>query len=152
MLATANSDAAIQVIDIGSFGIGGINGGVASGTRAPVYNFPVNGPDILIWNSFEYFGPVYTGLRGYGGGMEFAYNGGFASPRNFSGGASIGPDSSFSNLISETAFRLDFPPAPQYSSVSPDFGSGSYMGFRFAGGAAFARWRKRRDESLKEAA
>ena len=133
MLATANSDAAIQVIDIGSFGIGGINGGVASGTRAPVYNFPVPyAGAIRLWNSFEYFGPVYTGLSSYGAGAEFAYNGGSASPRNFSGGASIGADSNFSNLISETAFRIDFPPAPQYSSVSADFNSGSYMGFRFA--------------------
>ena len=197
----ATSDAAIVTIDIGptGFNIGGINGG---GTGANKY-FPDNGEGTLYrWNAS---GLAY-GLSG-GDGLEFAINGGLASPRNFAFNQAINGGGSYSADMTLTSFR-SWEPYPSVNT-SPDFGPGSYMGFKtatgnygwlevtwtsatsqfqilsgayedqvgvsilagdtggpaavpepgtwaaaalLAGGAAFARWRRRRDEAQKEAA
>lgn len=135
-------------------------------------------------------------------GLFFAIDGGYASPRNFSLGASIDSSASFPAYTYYTRFR-------DGGDISPDFGPNSYMGFLtatgnygwleatwesassqfqilsgayesdagvailagqgagpaavpepgtwaaaalLAGGAAFLRWRKRRDAAQKEAA
>lgn len=147
--------------------------------------------------------PNFIGLYG-GDGLQFAINGGYASPSNFALGSSIGSSANFERSGLYSSFRT-------YASYSypssPNFGPGSYMGFRtaqnnfgwlgvtwnrtsldfqilsgayedvpgvailagasaapipepgtwaalavFAGGAAFARWRQRRNEAQKEAA
>jgi hypothetical protein len=49
--------------------------------------------------------------------------GDYATPTNFSSGATIDGTSSFSGDAGYTAFRY-------YSDVSPAFGAGSYMGFK----------------------
>jgi hypothetical protein len=61
-----------------------------------------------------------------GGRFEFAAGASAATPVNFSLNASIGSGSTYG---SGTKSLFKFSP-----SVSPDFGSGSYMGFRTSGG------------------
>jgi hypothetical protein len=209
MAATSTSEAAIQVIDISSFNIGGTNAGVVSGNFLIVDNFPVSDEAMRIFNEREFYGlTTFTGLTPWSFDFGFAINGGQASPKNFALNDPIGASLSSGQWSGNTysAFRDgDF--------VSPDFGPGSYIGFRFgdienlyygwlevtwnssatefqilsgayedqvgvtilagdtgggpepipepgtwaaaallAGGAAFMRWRRRRDEAQKEAA
>jgi hypothetical protein len=122
--ATApTSDAAIVVIDIGpsGFNIGGINGGGFLYTSRPVNNFPFIGAgNVQLRNA--YYG--VTGLGG-SGALEFAINGGYASPRNFALNTAIDSSATFSNFYAYIAFYLG-------GFNSPNFGPGSYMGFRTA--------------------
>jgi hypothetical protein len=201
--AMSTSEAALITINIGpsGFDIDGVNAGVADGNYRSIYDFPFTGAgsmDVLngysrgrIWGLFS--------LAGDGVGLSFAAGGSPASPFNFSLGASIGS--------SATWRKGDQSEFQSITSVSPDFGPGSYMGFKtsqgnygwlevtwdsasqdfqifsgayestpnvaipagagpapipepgtwaaaalLAGGAAFARWRKRRDGTQKEAA
>jgi hypothetical protein len=205
--ATSTADAAIVNINIGpsGFNIGGVNAGLAYDTSLFRNNFPFTGAGRLdVRNGDAIYGTVERvwGLIGYNY-LIFADGGGYAyaSPSKFSLGASIGSSANWSG-----GFMALF---QYHTSISPDFGSGSYMGFRtaqgnygwlevtwdsasqdfqifsgayedqvgvsilagdtggpaavpepgtwaaaalLAGGAAFARWRKRRDETQKEAA
>jgi hypothetical protein len=197
--AMSTSEAAIVIIDIGpsGFNIGGVNAGVADGWTRNVFNFPFTGAGTMGVTNDYY---QKSGLTGYQG-LSFAAGDSPASPFNFSLGASIGSSATW-GVGQSSIFQ-------SYSDVSPNFGSGSYMGFRtaqnnygwlevtwdsasqdfrifsgayedqvdvailagagagpaavpepgtwaaaalLAGGAAFARWRKRRDEAQKEAA
>jgi len=214
MAATSTSEAAIQVIDINSFNIGGTNGGLISGDYSIVYNFPVLNEAMRIFNAFVFEGfstTTFTGLSTYSADLAFAINGGPASPKNFA----------FNDPIDEISTAPYYWSGSTYSvfrdgdDVSPNFGPGSYIGLRFgdplnpnfgwlevtwnssanefqilsgayedqggvailagdtgggpgpepipepgtwaaaallAGGAAFMRWRRRRDEAQKEAA
>jgi hypothetical protein len=122
--ATSFSSAAIVDIDITALGIGGVNGGVASGQKSTLYGFPVGSSGAL---------DVYNGNRSYTGldgdfGLEFAANNSYASPINFSAGATIGDGSNFSGFQAYTVFFYQGYPE------SPAFGSGSYMGFKTAEG------------------
>jgi len=189
-----NARAALITIDIGSFGIGGINGGASSGNYRDVADFPISGNTVRLLNNYA---SVATGIDGYIG-IAFATGAGAATPVKFSLGASIGSGSSYA-VEPGSLFKAG-------PSVSPDFGAGSYMGFKtsqnnygwlevtwtasprqfqilsgayestpnvailagatapipepgtwaamaiFAGGAAFAGWRRRRAESLDQAA
>jgi hypothetical protein len=207
-VATPSSDAAIVVINIGptGFNIGGINGGVASGSFKTINNFPLTSAGTLKVYNDSY----KIGLGGISGlKIGYANSGIYATPKKFVlnevinssviGGSAVSPD--------VTVFRNN----NYYGTFSsPNFGPGSYMGFRtsannygwlevtwtnassqfqilsgayesvpnvailagatvpapapvpepgtwaaaalLAGGAAFARWRRRRDEAQKEAA
>jgi len=197
-----NAQAAIVIIDISptGFNIGGTNGGVPDGDFASVANFPISGNSLNLLNNLS---GIFSGLEG-DFGLRIAAGPGFASPVNFALNALIDVNSSYTgNFDAQRGYFK------AYRSSSPDFGSGSYMGFRtaqnnygwlevtwtassgqfqilsggyestpdvailagagagpaavpepgtwaaaalLAGGAAFARWRKRRDETQKEAA
>jgi hypothetical protein len=210
-VATSTADAAIVNINIGptGFNIGGINGGVVYNDFAPRYipSFPMPGGagKLYIANDYHRIG-LYGAF-----GLNFAFNGGFASPRNFAFGSSIGASAAFTGgHFFDTSFSIyyfDFYYNISYDVSSPNFGPGSYMGFVtaqgnygwlevtwdsasqdfqilsgayedqpgvaiaagaevspipepgtwvalavFAGGAAFTRWRQRRNEAQQEAA
>jgi hypothetical protein len=199
--AMSTSEAAIVIIEIGpsGFDIDGVNAGLAYGDLVARYDFPLTGAGVLYAAN-----ALYRGLTGVSG-LSFANGGSYASPSKFSLGDSIGSSANWDTL-GNAAFNPFFQAGPY---VSPNFGSGSYMGFRtaqnnygwlevtwdsasqdfqifsgayedqvgvailagagagpaavpepgtwaaaelLAGGAAFARWRKRRDETQKEAA
>ena len=203
--AMSTSEAAIVIIDISpsGFNIGGVNAGLAYDTSLFRNNFPFTGAGRLdVRNGAARATDRVWGLIGYNY-LIFADGGGYAYavPSKFSLGASIGSSANWSG-----GFMALF---QYHTSISPDFGSGSYMGFRtaqgnygwlevtwdsasqdfqifsgayedqvgvsilagdtggpaavpepgtwaaaalLAGGAAFARWRKRRDKTQKEAA
>ena len=123
--ATApTADAAIVLIDIGpgGFNIGGINAGLANGTDTTRNNFPTLGEGQL--QIRDNFGGI-IGMAGYDG-LGFAYNGVRAAPVNFALNSPIDGNSSFGSWFGYTAFRYI-----DYTNIdSPDFGPGSYMGFR----------------------
>jgi hypothetical protein len=131
--SAGTAQAALISINIGSFGIGGINGGVAigsSGTTASgsgqAIGFPISGNTLNLYNN--YIGLI-TGLQGNdsnGPELMFASEGP-ASPQKFSLGDSIYDGSAYSNDARDTTFRYN-------RSVSQDFGPGSYMGFLTAQG------------------
>ena len=107
-------------INIGptGFNIGGINGGVASGNVSTVSNFPITGNAMNLWN--------FSFLQGMIGqnGLGFATGPSGASPVNFSLNGLIDSSSSYNTSGQESAFLRSG------GVISPDFGSGSYMGFR----------------------
>ena len=202
--ATSTSEAVIVNIEIGTgpgqFNMGGPNAGASLDGTIDFYNFPFTGGGKLAAYNFP---TTWMGLAA-GDGLFLAINGGTTSPRNFASNTLINAYTAYwSNTFYETLFRYN-------TSNSPDFGSGSYIGFRnymsntygwlevtwssaanefqilsgayetdpgvgilagataapaavpepgtwaaaalLAGGAAFTRWRKRRDEAQREAA
>lgn len=126
-VAISNSDAAISQIDIGitGFNIGGVNAGLSVGGYRTISAFPVYGSGGMVLNNV-YGGGVVTGLDG-GSGFTFAITGGNTSPRNFAQNESISAAGFFSDLVASSAFKYG-------ASTSPDFGPGSYMGFKTAQG------------------
>ena len=209
-VATPSSDAALVVINIGptGFNIGAINGGVTYGGSMLVKNFPSTGGGTLKFD-FNYSTIGLTSQN------SFAFAVGpsaYTNPLKLSLNATIGSGLSFVSTTGRTAFRTRdyYYGGSTIIHTSPNFGAGSYMGFRtkqgnygwlevtwtsasnqfqilsgayesvpnvailagatapapapvpepgtwaaaalLAGGAAFARWRKRRDEAQKEAA
>lgn len=130
-IATSNVEAAIVVIDIGptGFNIGGINGGLTSGTEISKTSFPLNGGGtIQLWHGYNDF----IGMAGEDG-LEFAINGGNASPRNFALNASIGSSANFTGYQDFSVFKY-------YSNMSTSFNSGSYMGFKTASSTNMYGW------------
>jgi hypothetical protein len=124
LLANAHSDAAIVMIDLTSVGGNNItapNGGVASGTKLTITNWLGAGTGTLeIYNNSN----GYWGLDG-DGGLQFAVSGGgYASPRNFAANATIDGSASWTNGGDDSVFRY-------FTDISPNFGAGSFMGFRF---------------------
>lgn len=116
-LSTA-ADAGIVTIDVS--GISGPNAGVASGQNQYIYNFPIAGPTLEIYNnSFD-----MSGLDG-DDFLQFANGGVYASPVNFSAGTEISIASMWSGIGNNTVFRNGLASAPV-------FGANSYMGFRFS--------------------
>ncbi len=115
--SAGTAQAALIRINIGSFGIGEPNAGVANGSAIQINNFPISGNTLYLGNN--YFG--YRGLEG--SGLMFAAGGAEATPQRFSLNNSIGSGSSYSSDGTLTSFTAA-------GFVSPDFGSGSYMGFR----------------------
>ena len=124
--APAETEAAIVNINVGpsGFNITGINGGLAPDTSLTINSFPfLGGGNLAILN----FANVNVlGLEG-DDGLLFAINGGYASPRNFSLGASIDSLANFSGTTYYARFS-------DGGDVSPDFGPNSFMGFRTATG------------------
>lgn len=126
-VAISSSDAAVVNIDIGptGFNIDGINGGLSSNTGAFIFQFPASGGGALaVWNYDQPY--QLMGLSGYAG-LQFAINGGAASPRNFAVNSSIDSSASFTAGVGYSTFR-------NYLGISPKFGPGSYMGFETATG------------------
>jgi hypothetical protein len=202
--ATSTADAAIVNIDIGpsGLGIGGVNAGLGlyDSMQTPFPDVYDSNLGILILGNEAYspFGAV-TGLGLFNGASFATVSGAPASPTKFAFNDPIFGSSNFGPTVAA------FFQVASYSS--PNFGPGSYMGFKtaagsfgwlevtwdgtdfeilsgayetdpgdtiyagqgagpaavpepgtwaaaalLAGGAAFARWRKRRDEAQKEAA
>lgn len=121
-VVTPTVDAAIICIDVSSYS--GINGGLAPGTGITINDWPFNGAGI-----FEIYNGKGSNVR-YGfdgdGGLTFAITGGYASPKNFAANDSIDNTSVFSSSADNMVFKGSYNGGYQ----SPDFGSGSYMGFR----------------------
>jgi len=124
LFSAGTAQAELFSIDIGpsGFNIGGINGGTPDGSDSETVNFPISGNNLNIFSNFN----GLTGLAGFGEGLEFAAGNSDATPVNFALNSSIGSDSGYS-IAFEGLFK-----SGQF--VSPDFGSGSYMGFRTSQG------------------
>ena len=121
LVATPVADAAIVLIDITSFGLDGPNAGVSYGSSTPKPNFPISGGGTL------YAANSFLGMGFYGrNNLSFAAGSGYATPVNFT----------LNQSISSSANWTGYPASLfKYSSTeSPDFGSGSYMGFKTAQG------------------
>ena len=120
LFSAGTAQAELISINIGptGFNIGGINGGVAGNNVRSVSDFPISGNAMNLWN--------YSFLQGMipQNGLGFATGISGASPVKFSLNGLIDSSSSYNTSGQESAFRR---PA---GVVSPDFGSGSYMGFR----------------------
>jgi hypothetical protein len=120
-----NAQAAIVNINIGptGFNIGGTNGGVSNNDYREVADFPISGNSIFLYNNFSGF---FTGLERAPGptGFSFATGTNIASPVNFAPNALIDSNSNY-GFSPQDLFK-------SFADVSPDFGAGSYMGFRTA--------------------
>ena len=111
----SNLQAAIVNINIGptGFNIGGINAGLASDSGATINDFPRSGSSVNIY--------TFSSFKGMVGGPGLVFAAG-TTPVNFSLNASIDSSSSYRS-DQQSAFRYP-------GVVSPDFGAGSYMGFK----------------------
>ena len=129
VVAAAVTGARAAVVGIDVSAIGGINGGIASGTRTLIADWPAAGAGML-WIS-NGFGGFETGLGGFGG-LEFAIGNpmAYANPRNFSPASSIDATATWAAGTAFSAFQ-------QGGSLSSDFDAGSYMGFRFGSGSTW---------------
>ena len=120
-----NAQAALITINIGpdpGFNIGGINGGIPNNRSLTVDNFPISSNFIFVANNFA----GYRGLRSQSGTISFAAGANDATPVKFALNQLIGSGSGYQSA-NQTWFETA-------SSVSPDFGPGSYMGFRTSQG------------------
>ena len=119
-----NAQAELISINIGvsGFNIGGDNGGVANDSLAVVDNFPIFPNSFFIANNYS----GNYGLISLGGGITFATGADPATPVNFA----------LNQLIDSRSGYSTFTPSlfKSTSSVSPDFGPGSYMGFQTSQG------------------
>jgi hypothetical protein len=134
MMATAHSEAAVVMIDLTNVqgnNITGPNGGPQSSANFSIYDWLGAGTGTLeIYNNYNSSGSnSYFGLDGDTGTgpsyLYFAITGGYATPRNFAFGNTIDSSANWSDSSDQTAFRYDA------STAAPDFGAGSFMGFRF---------------------
>jgi hypothetical protein len=131
LMATATSEAAIVSIDLTNVSgnnISGVNGGVTSGSFTTINNWLGAGTgQVTLFNGF-------AGRRGLAAssGLSFSKDpGSYAVPRNWAYGATIGGSSGFfSNTETESVFKYGV-------HTSPDFGAGSFMGFRFGSPGSF---------------
>jgi len=124
ILGTHSAEAAIVTIDIGpsGFNIGGANGGVNSGGNAYEYNFPTSGQGFYIHNGYldRFWGLSSPGPLEFAGGVTPA------TPTNFRYNDTI--DSSANWTVGLASFFRS------RTNVSPNFETGSYMGFKTAEG------------------
>ena len=128
IVATPVADAAIVTIDITDtgFDLDGPNAGV-SGSRG-VDNFPTPGSGVLA----IYSEPSYSGISSFNN-LFIASGDLKASPTNFSQNQSIGSSANWVN--GGAGFYNFYNPIFKWNSLeSPDFGAGSYMGFKTAQG------------------
>jgi hypothetical protein len=124
IVGTAPADAGIVLIDIGSsgFNIGGINAGLGAEGYTVKNDFPLaGGGQLSLSNGYN----IFWGLSG-GGGLALAASTTDVSPTNFTVSETIGGSTVFQTSEYRTMFRA----GP--STASPNFGAGSYMGFRTA--------------------
>jgi hypothetical protein len=133
LMATATGDAAIVMIDLTNVNgqnITGANAGLAAGNMHSIDNWLGAGTGKLeIYNNSS----SYWGLDGDGWGsvdLQFAFNGPNASPRNFGAGVTIDGSATWTGDAPKTTFKYG-------SDTSPDFGDGSFMGFRFGTSGAY---------------
>jgi len=123
--AMSTSEAALITINIGpsGFDIDGVDAGLDYLYKESRNNFPLNGAGRLFVNNGLF---ANWGLYG-GNGLSFASGGSAASPSKFSLGDSIGSSANWGGNQSQSMFRANY-------DVSPNFGSGSYMGFKTSQG------------------
>jgi len=120
-----NAQAALITINIGptGFNIGGINGGLADGGFSQVIDFPISGSGDVLYVYNNYFG-----IRGLAGSpLGFAAGANNATPVQFALNQLIDSGSDYVSASPRSWFKSS-------TSVSPDFGSGSYMGFQTSQG------------------
>jgi hypothetical protein len=124
IVATPAADAAIVLIDLTStgFDLTGVNAGLSPGGYTNNPNFPISGGGTLAATNGYYSA---TGIFG-SDGLQFAASSSSLSPVNFTINQSIGSLANWNNGLS-SLFKIG-------SYESPDFGSGSYMGFQTAQG------------------
>jgi hypothetical protein len=139
LVGTPDAEAAVVAINLTNVGgqnITGLNAGLSSGGRLSIPNWlgPGTGGSITLSNNAIVGGYRFWGLAG-GSGLEFAIGTRFASPFNFGAGTTIGPSTPVSYSSAEAAFEYSNSSGPY---TSPNFGAGSYMGFRFASGLDFS--------------
>jgi hypothetical protein len=125
LVATPAADAAIVTIDITStgFDLDGPNAGVSPGGSTNKNHFPIFNGGTLVAFNMNGFAP--KGLMGVGG-LSFAAGSSNASPVKFTPYQSI---DSLANWNSGGSNLFAY-----FGTESPDFGSGSYMGFKTAQG------------------
>ena len=114
-----NAQAELITINIGSFGIGGINGGLNDYSSSFIAHFPISGDDLRLYNNYN---GNFTGLLGDLNRLRFAAGASAATPVNFGLNGLIGSGSNYTG-DAESLFRF-------YTISSPIFGAGSYMGFK----------------------
>jgi len=132
MLATSHAEAAIQTIDLTNCGtnnqnITGVSAGISlGGAKKTVLGF-VPGGNLDIYFSSGDMGLDADNATGAGNLFQFATGGLGTSPTNFATGSTIiaANAANWSNAAGETEFWLG-------ANQSPDFGAGSFMGFRFS--------------------
>ena len=127
LVATPAADAAIVLIDITSFGLDGPNAGVSYGSSTDKPNFPISGGwPLAVCNSS--LGMGFYGRINALGPTDIRFVAGFApaTPVNFT----------LNQSISSSANWAGYPDSlfMYFGTESPDFGSGSYMGFKTAQG------------------
>ena len=126
LVATPSADAAIVNIDLTStgFDLDGVNAGLSLGGNTTKPNFPISGGgSIVAFNQVN-----RKGINNSYSNLLFATGAGIATPVNFTLNQSISPTATWMSAFSFTSLF-------KYSvSESPDFGSGSYMGFKTAQG------------------
>ena len=128
IVATPQADAAIIGINVGpsGFNIEGVNAGLSDGLLTDRADFPFNGAGTLYVMNVP---PVAMGLNG-AYGLTFATGGSYATPLNFSLNASIGSSVTWHSDSRTELFQFTY----GTTDVSPNFGPGSYMGFKTAQG------------------
>ena len=131
-IGTLASSAGAAVVNLNVSSISGLNGGLAPGNTSSIslssLGASLNGT-INIWNDKGAFSR-FTGLVG-SDGLQFAIDGNY--PRNFASGSVIDGGQSYSSYIGVNMF-LNIKYNGDILRESPDFGSGSHMGFRVDGG------------------
>ena len=125
LVATPAAEAAIVNIDLTStgFNITGVNAGVGNDNYISKQNFPIfGGGKLFVSNN-------YYGDRGLSSShnLNFAAGSAHATPVNFTLNQSIDSSSTWTMESVRTLFASG-------SNKSPDFGQGSYMGFKTAQG------------------
>ena len=124
IVATPVAEAAIVTIDTNGFGLDGPNAGLSPGGITYNPNFPISGGGSLAATNGYYSA---TGIIGYDD-LQFATSSSLSSPSpvNFTINQSIG---SLANWNDGSSNIFKYGPYE-----SPDFGPGSYMGFKTAQG------------------
>ena len=139
LVGTPDAEAAVVTIDltnVGGLNITGVNAGLSRGGFHSILNWigPGTGGTIELFNNTNGGNYYLTGIGG-GGALEFAVCSSYASPFNFGAGTTIGPSTPVSYYSpQDTAFKYS---NSSGTYTSPNFGAGSFMGFRFASGLDF---------------
>ena len=146
----STADAAIVNIDITDTrgdgntttddNISGVNGGLSRGGASVISDWLGAGTGTLVltnadvggfYGNYTYWG-LGGGSLGSSGSLEFALRpfGVVAAPRNFAATNQIDGSASWSPYVYDTVFKYSY---NSNTTTSPDFTSGSYMGFRLVG-------------------
>lgn len=140
LLATPAADAAIVVVDVSTIGwtqggtpgtgIGGTSAGITFGDAKKIAaSFISHGGAVASMDIYN-----TTNRIGFDpdGNMQMATDGGSSSPHKFSTGQTINAASySWRATAGDTAF------IGGATATSPDFGAGSFVGFRFGSGSTY---------------
>jgi hypothetical protein len=141
ILGTQSAEATPVIINLASAGspgvnISGVNAGLPFGSNPTTFsktvsNFPLTGGGTL--TLMNYAGSAGSTGLSPSAGLTIAVNGGNASPHDFAYGAFIGgtsPGVTWSSDYKKTLFYQYYPG----TATSPNFGDGSYLGFKTSQG------------------